>query len=189
MNMRRSGSAILLVILALVNVTAAFAKPEFAANAGIPRRPREESRLQQLLRNTRRETSLFRKLSKAEEKGYAALLHCLSDPELGGMGYHYVNGDLVGDSRLNPYRPEGLVYEKLPNGEMKLVALEYIVFKHVWDPEDTGKAPPELFGQALKYSEKLVEHGIPPFFALHVWLFRGNPDGIFADYNPEVVCR
>ena len=26
---------------------------------------------------------------------------------------------------------------------------------------------------------------IPPFFALHVWLYRSNPSGLFASFNPS----
>jgi hypothetical protein len=31
-------------------------------------------------------------------------------------------------------------------------------------------------------------YGIPAFYALHVWAWQGNPDGVFADCNRKVSC-
>ena len=28
----------------------------------------------------------------------------------------------------------------------------------------------------------------PDHYDLHVWLWQGNPDGIFAEFNPNVSC-
>jgi hypothetical protein len=42
--------------------------------------------------------------------GYALFLGCVSGPQEGAMGFHYVNGDLVGDGVIDAQRPEALIY-------------------------------------------------------------------------------
>lgn len=32
------------------------------------------------------------------------------------------------------------------------------------------------------------ETGMPVHYDLHVWLFRHNPDGLLAPFNPAVSC-
>jgi hypothetical protein len=140
------------------------------------------------LADVRAATAGYQSIEAAQRAGYEALLHCLSDPQAGGMGFHYVNGQLVGDTNLDPRRPEALVYERQNNGKLKLVAVEYIVFKDIWDPDGLNQAPPTLLGQTFELKNSLVPHGIPPFYELHVWLWKHNPSGIFADFNPNVSC-
>jgi hypothetical protein len=41
---------------------------------------------------------------------------CIDNPGQGGMGIHYVNGDLVGDGEVKATAPEALVYEPPPHG-------------------------------------------------------------------------
>ena len=33
-----------------------------------------------------------------------------------------------------------------------------------------------------------VERPGPAFYLMHGWIWRDNPSGIFADWNPEVSC-
>ena len=69
---------------------------------------------------------------------------------------------------------------------MLLVALEYIVPDEIWDPEGAGREPPMLFGQELTLRTNIPE--TPPIWALHIWVWAHNPEGLFADYNPLVFC-
>jgi hypothetical protein len=32
-------------------------------------------------------------------------------------------------------------------------------------------------------------HGFMPHYELHMWLYRDNPNGLFAPFNPDVSCR
>ena len=32
-------------------------------------------------------------------------------------------------------------------------------------------------------------YGIPAFYELHAWVWKDNPAGTFADYNPDVTCE
>ena len=98
---------------------------------------------------------------------------------------HYVRGDLVGDGTLNPLTPEALVYEPLPNGKLRLVAVEYVVIKDAWQ----GAEPPSLFGQEFSLEPAPNEFNVPAdFYELHVWLWQPNPSGMFYEWNPRVSC-
>lgn len=132
------------------------------------------------------------RVGAAEAAGYglfrdAAGLACIEQPGVGAMGVHYVNGSLVGDAVLDPTRPEALVYEPLAFGRLRLAAVEYIVFKEVWEAAgNTGR--PTLFGVPFDFTPAPNRYGIPPFYALHAWIWKDNPAGIFAPWNPRVDC-
>lgn len=124
-------------------------------------------------------TARFHDFDTAEEAGWGAqITGCMSDPQLGGMGFHYGNPALI-DGQVDVLEPELLVYEPRKNGKLRLVAVEYIVPFTAW----TAAEPPQLYGQSFHRNEAF---GI---WALHVWHFRNNPRGLFADWNPNVTCR
>ena len=52
----------------------------------------------------------------------APFLGCVSSPQDGAMGIHYVNGDLVGDGKLDAARPEARMYEQKGN-KLELVGV------------------------------------------------------------------
>jgi hypothetical protein len=118
----------------------------------------------------------------------AAGIACIDNPA-GGMGVHYVNGSRI-DGVLDPAQPEVLVYEPQANGSMKLAAVEYVIFASDW-PSDGP--PPELFGHSFHYMPGQNEanpnrYGLDAFWALHAWVWKPNPNGMFADWNPRVTC-
>ena len=49
------------------------------------------------------------------------------------MGMHFVHSELISDTVLDPLLPEALMYEPEPNGQLRLVGVEYIVFQEAWD--------------------------------------------------------
>jgi len=102
----------------------------------------------------------------------AGVPHCF-DSAAGGMGVHYVNHI---DEVLDPNVPEAMVYELTDRGP-RLVAVEYIVPDVYVDPA----APPSLFGQELHH------HSFLPVYILHAWIWKDNPAGMFADFNPNVA--
>ena len=138
-----------------------------------------------LAQEVRRATERFQDVSAATGAGYALFLGCVSSPQGSAMGIHYVNGDLVGDGKLDPARPEALMYEPR-GGKLELVGVEYIVIASAWDA--ASKTPPTLMGQLFHYNTSPNRYGIPAFYSLHVWAWRPNPDGVFADWNPRVSC-
>jgi hypothetical protein len=136
-------------------------------------------------------TRQYQSLKVAKADGYGKLrdadgIACIDMPGEGGMGVHFVNGDLVGDAEVHGDTPELLVYDPTPDG-MKLVALEYVVFRKAWRAEHaTGR--PELYGQKFEAVSKDNRYGLPAFFELHVWAFKHNASGMFEDWNPNVTC-
>jgi hypothetical protein len=145
-----------------------------------------DEEFRQLIHDVRGATVQYRDLDTAVEAGYGKFLDCFQHgPEL-GMGQHYVNGDLLGDDVLDPLTPEALVYEPREDGTLILSAFEYIVVADVWDPNDEGREPPMLYGQEFKLKTNIPD--TPPIWALHIWLWAHNPEGMFADYNPYIVC-
>ena len=142
--------------------------------------------LRRLVAEVRHATADLRDFDSVEGAGYGKFLDCFTNNEVGGMGQHYVNGDLVGDADLDPMTPEALVYEPTEDGEMILVAFEYLVFADQWDPENAGRAAPVLFDQEMHLKTNIPD--TPPVWTLHLWLWTDNPDGLFADYNPIVFC-
>src|SRR5690606_4768294 len=69
-------------------------------------------------------TRQFRDVAAAEAQGWQSLGSCVNGPEVGAMGVHYVNGELVADALLDPRRPEALIYETR-NDQIRLVGVEF----------------------------------------------------------------
>jgi hypothetical protein len=55
-----------------------------------------------------------------------------------------------------------------------------------WDAKHQG--PPELMGQLFHFFESPNRFGLPPFYTLHVWAWKDNPNGTFTNWNPAVSC-
>jgi hypothetical protein len=123
---------------------------------------------------------------------------------LGGMGIHYPHPGRLGitqtsprvagnDGVIDPEQPEVLIYEPQADGSRKLVAVEYMVFESAWLAAGHS-SPPALFGQPFAYMKDVPgtpgdeAHGFEPHYELHVWLYRDNPNGMFAEFNPAVSC-
>ena len=137
------------------------------------------SDLNRALAQIRRATTAFQDVEAAVDAGYVPVTECLTaadlgaPAELGAMGFHYGRLDLI-DGTFDPLQPEILVYEPRGDGSLHLVAVEYLF---------VGSGAPEFEGVHF--------HEFPePFadFALHAWIWLGNPNGTFADFNPNVTC-
>jgi hypothetical protein len=125
------------------------------------------------LDDLRTATARYHSVTQAEKAGYVEFLDCFDSPA-GGMGQHYVNLGAL-DGTVDPLAPESLVYEVVDD-KLKLVGVEYIVPGGLVDPAD----PPELFGEHFHENTAL---GV---WVLHAWVWKANPDGVFADFNPDV---
>jgi hypothetical protein len=125
--------------------------------------------------------------------------------KLGVMGVHYFRPDLLGiTGPPNPKvsgtgthtdfrQPSILIYEPQADGSLQLVAVENLVFIKAWVA--AGKRQPPTF-RGVSYN--LMEddpataideaHMFEPHYDLHVWLYRNNPSGMFAQFNPNATC-
>jgi hypothetical protein len=139
-----------------------------------------------LVETVRQETARFQDVTAAEAAGYGLFHGCVSGPQEGAMGIHFVNGGLVGDGELDALHPEALLYETR-NGNLRLVGVEYVVIAEAWDANH--QAPPMLMGQLFNYVGGPNRYRIPAFYELHVWAWKSNPSGVFADWNPRVSCE
>jgi hypothetical protein len=139
----------------------------------------------------RSETAKYHRIDVAKSAGYGLFVDangvaCIDLPGAGAMGIHFVNGALVGDPAIDATKPEAVIYEPEKNGQMRLVALEYIVIRSAWDSAHSG--PPSLFGQTFNLTLSPNRFGLPDFYSLHAWIWQHNPVDMFAPWNPEVSC-
>ncbi len=127
----------------------------------------------------RQVTTPFRDFHLADVAGWSApITGCMVDPTLGGMGFHYGNVGLI-DGSVQVDQPELLLYEPAKNGHLRLVAVEYII-PYTFVSRDSPA--PVLFGKAFSQNDTFQLWG------LHVWLWKKNPSGLFAPWNPTVSC-
>jgi hypothetical protein len=125
-------------------------------------------------------TAPFKTLAAAVAAGYASTVEaCLADSTHGAMGYHHINRAYV-DKTLEIERPEILLYERLADGSYALNGVEYIVPYRVW-PADS--VPPRIMGRELQRSDDLK------LWYMHMWIWKRNTAGLFANWNPDAACR
>ena len=139
-----------------------------------------------LVQIVREDTHQFIDVNAAGPAGYGPAFGCVSGPDHGAMGIHYVNGALVGDGAVDAEHPEALIYEPVGN-KLRLVGVEFIVFADAWNAGHS--APPMLEGQAFQFVGSPNRYGLPAFYELHVWAWRENPNGAFVDWNNKVTCE
>lgn len=166
------------------------------------------------LEQVRKATERFRDVKVALAEGYVRdpMNICDTAPmmgrpaKLGAMGIHFFRPDLLGikgppnprvdgDGTHTDFRKPGiLIYEPQPDGSLELVAVENLVFQKSWHAAG-NKQPPSFHGveydtmqddPATKIDEA---HMFEPHYDRHVWLYRENPNGVFAQFNPNVSCK
>lgn len=125
----------------------------------------------------RASTAQFRVVSEALAAGYIATDRCVQHPTHGVMGLHYKNPALR-DGTPDVEHPEILLYQRMPDGTLKLNGVEYVVPFGAWKHDD----PPMLLGQRFRREES---QGI---WYLHAWIWEANPGGILEDWNPRAKC-
>jgi hypothetical protein len=166
------------------------------------------------LAEVRAATERFRDVRVALAEGYIRDPFDLCDTadmmgkpaKLGAMGIHYVRMDLLGITRPpnprvngtgihNDFRkPSILIYEPQADESLELVAVENLVFKESWHAAGNAAKPAfhgvEFDTMADDPGTKPDEaHMFEPHYDRHVWLYRDNPNGIFAPFNPNVTCK
>lgn len=141
-----------------------------------------------LIKIVRDSTARFQDASEAEKEGYHLQFGCVSGPDSGAMGLHFVNGTLVGSGVIDARHPQIVIYEPTPDGTLKLIGADFLVIAEQWDSDPSHHGPPELMGQLFHYFEAPNRFGLPAFYTLHVWAWKDNPNGAFVNWHPDVNC-
>jgi len=193
MTIGRFAKQVALSTLALINLAAfvpsleAADDHDHAMTAAGPMTADQQNRANALVAAVRAATERFKNVAVAEAEGYALQFGCVSGGDLGAMGLHFVNGGLV-DGELDPARPEIVLYEALPNGQLRLTGADFLVPVAAWNAAHPNAGPPELMGQLFHLFDAPNRFGLPAFYTLHVWAWKENPNGTFTNWNPNVSC-
>jgi hypothetical protein len=143
-----------------------------------------------LVEAVRKATEQYKHVTSIEGpgNGYALTYGCVTGGELGAMGMHYINMDKVFDGgKFSVDDPEIILFEPTPNGGIRLTGADFIVMAADWDPTHPNN-PPQLFGQLFHYFGEPNRFMLKPFYTLHVWAWKDNPNGTFTNWNPTVSC-
>jgi hypothetical protein len=140
-----------------------------------------------LLKTVRDATAKFQDVNIAKAQGYVLQFGCVSGDDLGAMGLHFVNSDILNSGVLDPTRPQIIIYEPMPDGSLKLIGADFLVLADAWNA--THASPPQLMGQLFHLFTSPNRFGLPPFYTLHVWAWKQNPKGAFVNWHPNVSCQ
>jgi len=190
MNSRFSTIAAFSVLCALALVCPprgfAQAHEHGAADPRRPLTPEQKRKSNALVQVVREATERFRDVERARAEQYELQYGCVSGPDAGAMGMHFVNLGLVLDGEIDATHPEIVIYEPLPGGRVRLIGADYLVLAEAWDKTHTSA--PELMGQFFHHFDAPNRFGLPPFYTLHVWAWKDSPTGTFVNWNTNVSC-
>ena len=142
-------------------------------------------------------TDVFHDITVALAAGYRPSAAGCESSSTGAMGIHYGQPTLLGlvprsrpttgtDAVIDPLRPEVMMYEPQADGSLRFVGVEFVVYRAAWDA--IHAAPPSFAGVPFDHKFGADAHGHADHYELHVWLWRHNPLGMFAPWNPKVSC-
>ncbi len=174
-------------IVAVFILVGAGASNEFAKGVQVQDHTAHANLSGPLLTAVRQATERFQDVSVAQSEGYQPQFGCVSGPDSGAMGMHFLNMPLINDGQIDVTRPEIVIYEPLPNGGLRLIGADYLVFADTWNATHSG--PPQLMGQLFQYFETPNRFGLPAFYSLHVWAWKESPTGAFVNWNANVSCN
>jgi hypothetical protein len=170
-----------LLVAAALGATAANADPGHdPSHAGV----RSDSPLVAKVRSANKR---FADINVAIAEGWVQGTPCVSGPEFGAMGVHFLQMDRLNHAVLKAEYPTALIYEPQEDGGFRLVGVEYIILKDVWEA-NKNVGPPVLDGNLLNFVDEPNRYGLHAFYEMHVWAFERNPLGSYADWNTRVVC-
>jgi hypothetical protein len=141
-----------------------------------------------LVAKVRKATARYKDINVAISDGWVQGTPCVSGPNSGAMGVHFVQPARIGDGVLDADEPEALIYQPLSGHRFRLVGVEFITLADAWKEKNPGGNPPTLEGHLLNYVSEPNRYGLPAFYEIHVWGWEKNLNGSFADWNNGVSC-
>ena len=137
---------------------------------------------------SRRHAAVHRRQRCRPPPATSRSLGCVSGPDHGAMGIHYVNGR-SGGRRRDRCHAAGSADLRAVGGRLATGGRRV----HRGRRDLAGEhhaAPPVLEGQSFQFVGSPNRYGLAaPFFELHVWAWRDNPNGAFVDWNNHVTCE
>jgi len=141
-----------------------------------------------LLEKVRANTARYLDVNAAVGDGFVRATPCVSGPDFGAMGVHFIKLDRLNSLTPSAATPTALIYEPLTGGGLRLVGVEFIIMAGPWDTAHP-KTPPSLDGNLFNLVGAPNRFGLDAFYELHAWAWQDNPTGDFADWNTRVVCN
>jgi hypothetical protein len=136
------------------------------------------------LAQLRAATARYHDLDTALAEGFVQGTQCVSNPDgPGAMGVHYVDMARL-TTGFETTRPEVLIYEPQENGRMRLVGVEYVVLDA---DQDASTLEQHAFPGGVGFHAPHAGTA-PVAYTLHAYVWKHNPAGTFADYNPRNSC-
>ena len=127
----------------------------------------------------KRATARYHDLDAALADGFVFLHGCETRPDEGPAGVLYVNFARLLDGVIDPSSPDALLYEPRTNAPPKLLGVELAIPYPMW----TDGQPPRFMGAEFQREDEFGVYG------LHVWAWTRNPEGMFAEANPNIACE
>ncbi|MEK9518609.1 hypothetical protein MIU24_04190 [Streptomyces venezuelae] len=136
---------------------------------------------------TYRATAPYQQHETGVRAGYKPDQYCVLDRAngTGALGYPHFNH--AHDNSTDPAKPTALFYEDDGKGGRRLVAVQWMVYDRDQNLK-TDDDRPSMFGVPFKGPNRGNFPGQPVHYALHLWLWKKNPQGEFTTYNPVVHC-
>ncbi|MEV7171407.1 hypothetical protein AB0O18_17105 [Streptomyces sp. NPDC093224] len=131
-------------------------------------------------------TARYQVHANAVADGYVPDKYCVRDKAgTGALGYPHFNHAY--DNSVDPKKPAALYYEDDGRGGKRLVGMQWLVYDR--DQKlTTDEDRPTMFGTAFKGPKPGNFPGQPVHYALHLWLWKKNPAGVFETFNRAVTC-
>ena len=142
--------------------------------------PEQQSQQSALLKIVRESTARFQDVRMAESEGYRLEFGCVSGPDSGEIGLHYVNSTLAGNGMVDATCPQIVLYEAQPNGDLKLTA------RTIWSSPPDGMRNIRA-GRRSSWDSSLITSSLrsPGLYTLHGWAWKANPNGAFVNWHPH----
>ena len=131
-----------------------------------------------MIATLQRVTARYHNIKAAFDDEFVLLHPCEARGDEGPVGTVYINMKRLMDGVIDPESPDALIYEPKRNGDLQLVGVEFAVPYGLW----AGAELPKFLGATFQSED---EFGV---YALHAWVWRNNPNGLFAETNPRVSC-
>jgi hypothetical protein len=171
----------------VVSSTAGAAEP--ASSHASHASPAAQAGASPLVEKVRRATSRYVDMQVALREGWIQATPCVSGPNDGAMGVHFLKPDRLHDGALNADEPEMLIYEPGAHGTYRLVGVEYIVIASEFAARNAPGSAPSVDGHLANFVPEPNRYGLPAFYEMHAWAWEDNPNGTFSDWNSRVSCE